>query len=219
MTKPRIEGPHQGQPVIMAGAGFNEARAAMVMVHGRGATAHDILMLMHELQQPEFAYIAPQAAGHTWYPYSFMAPIQQNEPGLSSGFQALADVLVELTQSGFPPEKVMLLGFSQGGCLVLEFVARNARRYGGVVGLSAGLIGPEGTKRDCKGSLEDTEVFLGCSDIDPHVPKERVQESARVMEGLGADVIERLYPNMAHTINEDEIRTVQAMMQNLLAAI
>jgi predicted esterase len=211
-----IEGPHQGQPVMGAGVPLKEAKAAMILIHGRGADARDLLSLSAELNNSKFAYLAPRAAGDTWYPFSFLAPIVQNEPGISSGLQVIADVLVYLKQEGFPPGKVMILGFSQGACLSLEFVARNPQKYGGVAGLSGGLIGPAGTPRDYPGSLKDTPVFLGCSDSDFHIPKERVQETTRVLQKMGAAVTERLYPNMEHTINLDEIKFVQSMMEQLI---
>ncbi len=154
-----VRGPHQGQPILRAGEPLNQAQAAMVMVHGRGATAENILDLTVELDQPGFVYLAPQAAGNTWYPQSFLAPLASNEPGLSSGLAAIANVLAQVAQAGIPLERTMLLGFSQGACLALEFVARNARRYGGVAGLSGGLIGPDGTPRDYPGSLESVMNF------------------------------------------------------------
>lgn len=181
------------------------------MVHGRGASAEDILSLASEFYHPEFAYLAPQAANNTWYPYPFMTPMQQNEPWLSSALQALEETLAYITEH-VPAERVILLGFSQGACLATEFAARNARRYLGIAGLSGGLIGPDGTPRDYPGSLDGTPVFLGCSDIDPHIPKERVEETARVLTALGGEVTMRLYPKMAHTINEDEIAAVRDMM-------
>jgi predicted esterase len=187
----------------------------MVMVHGRGATAQDILTVADELAEPGFAYLAPQAAGNTWYPNSFLAPIVSNEPGLSSGFAAIADVLEQVSQAGILPERTMLLGFSQGACLTLEYVARHARRYGGVAGLSGGLIGPDGTPRDYAGTLAGTPGFLGCSDVDPHIPKGRVQHTAEVLRRLGGDVTLRLYPNMGHEINPDEISLVRGMMAKL----
>ena len=211
----QVTGPHQGQPVLTAGEPLDKATAAMLMLHGRGATAEDILALSAELQQPGFAYLAPQAAGYSWYPNSFLAPIASNEPGLSSGLAVIASLLAKLAQAGIPPERTILLGFSQGACLSLEFAARNARRYGGLAGLSGGLIGPDGTPRDYPGSLAGTPVFLGCSDIDFHIPKERVEFSAEVLRKLGGNVTVRLYPRMGHTINHDEIRFVQAMMAAL----
>lgn len=207
-----IQGIHQGQPIRTAGQPLDTARAAMVMVHGRGATAESILSLAAELQHPEFAYLAPQAAGNTWYPNGFMTPLAGNEPYLSSALAVLADLLARITQAGIPPERTMLLGFSQGACLSVEFAARQARRYGGVVGLSGGLIGPDGTPRDYPGSFEGTPVFLGCSDVDFHIPKERVSLSAKVLRHLGGNVTERLYPGMGHTINQDEIDFVRGMM-------
>jgi phospholipase/carboxylesterase len=210
-----IPGPHQGQPLLVAGEPLESARAAMIMVHGRGATAHDILSLTADLHQPGFAYLAPQAAGNTWYPNSFLAPIPSNEPGLSSGLAVIASILEQLAVANISAERTIILGFSQGACLSLEYVARNARRYGGVVGLSGGLIGPDGTPRDYPGSLAGTPVFLGCSDVDPHVPKERVQQSAEVLQRLGGNVTARLYPRMGHTVNRDELRFVQTMMAAL----
>ena len=219
-TRPgTIAGPHQGQPVVVAGEPLDLARAAMVMVHGRGATAESILTLTDELAQPGFVYLAPQAAGNTWYPYSFLAPLSHNEPGISSGIAAIGDVLAQLAEAGIPAERTILLGFSQGACLALEYAARNARRYGGVAGLSGGLIGPDDTPRDYAGSLAGTPVFLGCSDVDPHIPKERVYHSAEVLRQLGGDVTARLYPRMGHTVNQDEIAFVRGMMAALGEAV
>ena len=212
-----VRGAHQGQPILRAGEPLEQAQAAMVMVHGRGATAENILELAVELNQPGLAYLAPQAADNTWYPHSFLGPLASNEPGLSSGLAAITNVLAQVAQAGIPLERTMLLGFSQGACLALEFVARNARRYGGVAGLSGGLIGPDGTPRDYPGSLAGTPVFLGCSDVDFHVPKERVQLSAQVLQRLGGQVTMRLYPGMGHTVNQDEIDFVRGMMVALVA--
>jgi phospholipase/carboxylesterase len=188
----------------------------MIMIHGRGATAQDILTLTVDLHCPGFAFLAPQAAGNSWYPNSFLTPISGNEPGLSSGLAVIASLLDQLAQLGIPAERTIILGFSQGACLALEFVARNARRYGGVVGLSGGLIGPDGTPRDYPGSLAGAPVFLGCSDTDPHIPKERVELSAEVLQQLGGNVTARLYANMGHTVNRDELRFVQNMMDALI---
>jgi len=209
------KGPHQGQPVLAAGEPLERARAAMVLVHGRGATAEDILTLAAELDQPGFIYLAPQAANNTWYPYSFLAPIERNEPYLSSALAMLDHVLAHIAAAGIPAERTILLGFSQGACLATEFVARNARRYGGLVGLSGGLIGPDSTARDYPGALDGTPVFLGCSDVDPHIPAARVQHSAEVLRRLGGDVTARLYPGMGHTMNEDEIEAVRRIMAAL----
>ena len=205
------KGPHQGQRILRAGEPLNRARAAMIMIHGRGATAHDILLLADELGQVGFAYLAPQAANNTWYPNRFMEPIPSNEPWLSSALVFIENVLKEVGEAGIPAERTLLLGFSQGACLTLEFAARHARRYGGVVGLSGGLIGPAGTPRTYAGSFEGTPIFLGCSDVDFHIPKERVQETAEVLQRLSAQVTVRLYPHMGHEINQDELDFVRKM--------
>ena len=210
--------PHESQPVRHAGEPLDRARAAMITVHGRGSSAENILSLSDELAVPGFAYLAPQAAGHTWYPYSFLSPIEKNEPGISSGLAAIAAVLETIERGGIPAERVLLLGFSQGACLSLEFSARAARRYGGIVGLSGGLIGPEGTSRDYAGTLAGTPVFLGCSDVDPHIPAARVLETATVLRRLGGEVDMRIYPGMGHTINEDELDAVREMMRAVLIA-
>jgi phospholipase/carboxylesterase len=205
-------GPHEGQPVLESGGRLGQARAAMILVHGRGASAADIMTLGAELMQPGFAYLAPQAAGNAWYPYPFTAPMESNEPYLSSALEVLATVLASVEET-IPAERVVLLGFSQGACLTLEFAARHARRYGGVVGLSGGLIGPEGTPRDYPGNFAGTPAFLGCSDVDPHIPKERVIASGDLFERMGAMVTVRLFPGMPHTVNADEIRTVNEMIK------
>jgi predicted esterase len=207
-----INGPHQKQPLARAGRPVEEASGAVVMMHGRGATAESILELRHEFESPELAYVAPQAAGYTWYPNSFMAPMERNEPGLSSALARLGEVLAGLEAAGIPPERTILLGFSQGACLALEFAARNARRYAAVIGLSGGLIGPPGTPREYPGSFEGTPIFLGCSDRDPHIPRERVDESAEVLRRMGAEVTERIYPAMGHTVNEDEMEIVRGLV-------
>lgn len=207
--------PHIGDRIVGAGRPLGEAKAAMILIHGRGAPAEDILGLAGELDRPDLAYLAPQAQGYTWYPYSFMAPMEQNEPGLSSGLALIGDLVERLEQAGIPPERTVLLGFSQGACLSLEYAARNARRFGGVVALSGGLIGPPGTPREYPGTLDGTPVFLGCSDRDPHIPLMRVQESTQVLERMGAMVTEKIYPGMGHTVNEDEIEHVRAMVETL----
>lgn len=167
-----------------------------------------------ELQHPGFAYLAPQAAGNAWYPNAFTAPIESNEPYLSAALDMLAG-LVKQVEATVPADRIVLLGFSQGACLSLEFAARHARRYGALIGLSGGLIGPERTPRDYHGSFGGTRVFLGCSDVDPHIPKERVVESGAVFERMGAEVTVRLYPAMAHTVSLDEIAAVQAILATI----
>lgn len=212
-----IEGPHRGQPILMAGEPLGRARAAMLMVHGRGARAEDILSLANEFPQPGFAFLAPQAAENTWYPNRFLVPFEQNEPWLSSALEFVGAALSLIIQAGIPHERVVLLGFSQGACLTLEFAARNAQRYGGIVGLSGALIGPDDAPREYAGSLDGTPVFLGCSDVDFHVPKERVDQTADVMKRLGGEVTERLFPNMDHGVNQDEIDFVRHMMSSLIS--
>lgn len=184
----------------------------MILVHGRGATAESILALADELRLDDLAYLAPQAAGNTWYPYSFLSPIADNEPGITSGLGAIATLVERLAADGVDAERVALLGFSQGACLTLEFAARHARRYAGVFGLSGGLIGPPKTARDYAGSLHGTAVFLGCSDVDAHIPLERVRESAAVFTRMGATVDERIYPGLGHLVNADEIAAVRSVM-------
>jgi predicted esterase len=212
----RAAGPHHGQPILLAGEPPEQAKAAMLMTHGRGASASDILTIAAEAAQPGFVYLAPEAAGNTWYPNRFLEPIASNEPWLTSALAALEGCLTLLEQAGFPPERTIMLGFSQGACLMTEFVARHARRYGGIVGFSGGLIGPGGTPRNYPGSFAGTPVFLGCSDVDPHIPKERVQETAEVFQRLGGQVTTRLYRGMGHTVNADELTHLQNMMQALL---
>jgi predicted esterase len=197
--------PQQNQLVARAGRPLAEATGAMILVHGRGATAASILQLSSELAHPELSYLAPQAAGNSWYPYSFLAPIAQNQPGLDSGLARLADLVAEVTAAGIPAERLILAGFSQGACLSAEFVARNPRRYGGLLIFSGGVIGPPGMARDDKGDLAGTPVFIGCSDVDAHIPLARVQETSTIMRALGGNVTERIYPGMPHTIIQPEI--------------
>ena len=213
-----MKGPHQGQPLHAAGAPLDAAGAVMVMIHGRGATAPSILSLAPVLDRGAFAFLAPQAAGNVWYPYSFLAPVADNEPGISSAMETIRSTLTVAEEKGIPPERVILLGFSQGACLATEFAARHARRYGAVIGLSGGLIGDDDTPRDYQGTLDGTPVFLGCSDIDQHIPKERVELSARILGALGGAVDMRIYPGMGHTVNQDEITSVQALMDAVLAS-
>ena len=209
--------PHAGQPIATAGVPLDKARAAMVMIHGRGASAESILELAPHFGTSRVAYLAPQAAGGQWYPYGFMSPMDRNEPGISSGMKTIQRVLDSITAAGIPLDRIALLGFSQGACLATEFVARNAARYGGVAGLSGGLIGPDGTPRDYSGSLAGTPVFLGCSDVDSHIPASRVRETATVLEQLGGQVTMRLYGGMGHTVNDDEIEHVTDMLSRLEA--
>jgi predicted esterase len=211
-----VDGMHRGLPVLAAGAPLAQARVAMLMVHGRGASARDILMLAQEWQLAEIAYLAPQAANGTWYPNRFVAPVAANEPWLSSALACVGDVLQQVASAGIAAERTLLLGFSQGGCLALEYAARHPQRYGGVVGLSAGLIENGDEPRSYTGSLAGTPVVLGCSDVDFHIPLERVERSAEVLAGLGAQVDKRIYPNLGHTVNRDEVEAVQQLLERVL---
>lgn len=204
--------------VASASAPRPSARAAAVLVHGRGSDGDDMLALAQEFGQRDIVYRAPEARGRSWYPYSFLAPLEQNEPHLTDALETVGAAVAQLVREGFPSERIALIGFSQGGCLVLEYVARNARRYGAVAGLSAGLIGPPGTPRNYPGSLDRTPVFLGCSDIDPHIPLARVHESRDVLGAMGAVVDERIYPRMGHTVNADEVAAVAQLLKSIRGA-
>ena len=211
--------PHGSQAAEISGAKIEAAGAAIVMVHGRGAGPRDILSLAAAFDRPQFACIAPAAAGNTWYPRSFMAPREQNEPGLGSALSVIETLVTDLLSRGFPSHKIVLLGFSQGACLASEFCVRYPRRYGGLLALSGGLIGPPGTNwDDVTTSLDGMPVFMGCSDIDSHIPKERVIESDAVFTRLGARVKRTLYPGMGHLVNADELLEVQAVLDEVLAA-
>jgi predicted esterase len=211
--------PHEHQPVAHAGAPLDDAGAVMIMVHGRNAGPDAILSLRARIDRPRFACVAPAAAGGTWYPFSFLAPREQNEPGLSSALAVIESLVAGLIARGVPSHKIVLLGFSQGACLAAEFAIRHPRRYGGVLVLSGGLIGPSGTTwGDVTGSFDGTPVFLGCSDVDGHIPKDRVIESQDVFSRLGARVRRTLYPGMGHLVNDAEIAEVQAVLDEVLAA-
>lgn len=203
---------HTGKPL-------EDAEYGMILIHGRGATADSILSLAEAFDRPQFAYLAPEAKNNTWYPYRFIVPLEQNEPHLSSALQVIADLLAHLGQHGIPPERTILGGFSQGACLVSEFAARNPRRYGGLFAFSGGVIGPEGEPRNDTGSLQGTPVFVGCSDQDFHIPLTRVHETSEVFRKLEADVTERIYPGMGHTVIQDEIDHVVRIMDALTAAV
>jgi predicted esterase len=208
-------GKNSNYRIKQRGAVPEQARAAMVLIHGRGSSASDILALAPHFGRDDLLYLAPEAPSGQWYPLPFTAPLERNEPGISNGMLAIDDAFALLDDHGFGPERTVLLGFSQGACLALEYAARHARRYGGVAGLSGGLIGPDGTPRTYPGSLEGTPVFLGCSDVDAHIALHRVHEARDVFERLGAAVTERIYPGMAHTIDADELAFVQQMLAGL----
>ncbi|SFS76437.1 alpha/beta hydrolase [Halostagnicola kamekurae] len=210
-----IDDPHGNQPIERVGADLEDAAAAMVLVHGRGARASGMLEFANEFARDDVAFLAPQAHRGTWYPNSFLAPIEDNQPHLDSALAKLEDVLETVESAGIPLERTILLGFSQGGCLSTEYAARNADRYGGVVALSGGLIGPEGTPRDYDGSMDGTAVFIGCGDQDPHIPVERVDESIRAFDDLEAETEKRIYQGVGHTVLEDELEYVRELVDGV----
>lgn len=204
--------------LLTAGEPLESARAAVVMLHGRGASADDILLTAEPLATPGFAFLAPNARGGAWYPHPFTAPLEANEPWLTEALRTVAEVVDEAARH-VGHEHVIVLGFSQGACLGLEFVARNPRRYGGAVGWSGGLIGPEGAQAPRSGSLESTPIVLGCSETDPYIPAERVTAAARDLANLGAAVAARLYPGLGHAVNEDELRRVRELMKAVVQQV
>ena len=220
MQPTEASGPHAGQPVVAAGAPLAEAAAVALMVHGRNAGPEAILNLVPALDRRAnpraLAYLAPAAANRTWYPFSFLTEIAKNEPYLSSALSVLGALVGDLVAGGIRRDRIVLIGFSQGACLASEFVVRHAARYGGLIAFSGGLIGPPGTRWDYPGSLDGTPVFLGCSDVDAHVPAARVEESADVFARLGAAVTMRLYPGMGHLVSEDELAEAREILDAVL---
>lgn len=216
-TRPADPDPHAGARVLHAGHSLANASAAAILVHGRGGSAEGMLDLARAIGGDGVAWLAPQAAGGSWYPFSFLAEIASNEPWLSSSLALLDRMVGRCGEAGLPPERVALAGFSQGACLCSEYAARNARRYGGLILLSGGLIGPPGTPRDYAGSLAGTPVLIGCSDVDPHIPVERVRETGRVLQSLGAEVDERIYPGLGHTVIDDEIAAARTIVHGIAA--
>jgi predicted esterase len=209
--------PHANQPVLRAGPSPEDGLATLVLIHGRGASAESILSLHEVLDIDHLAAIAPQAAGNTWYPHSFLAPTSSNQPYLDSALRRIDSIMTDLLARGTPSERIALLGFSQGACLTSEYIARHPRRYGAAMILTGGLIGPPGTPRNYLGSLEGTPIFIGTSDPDPHVPFERVVETQQTLDRLGANVELRRYPGMPHTISTDELDACRALLAPLVA--
>lgn len=207
--------PHGGQQVARAGVPLIGARAAVIMIHGRGAGPANILDLVPRIGHPGVAYLAPAASGGTWYPKSFMAPTEENEPGISSGIAVLHTLIEEVVTAGVPTDRLMLLGFSQGACLTSTAAQRRPDRYGGVMVFSGGLIGSPGTTWDEQGGFQGTPVFFGCSDADAHVPEARVRESAAVFDRMGAAVTTRIYPGMGHLVNDDEASVARDLLSRL----
>jgi phospholipase/carboxylesterase len=204
--------PHRSERVLTAGRSLAEARGAVILLHGRGASAGDILGLAEEFDTPDLAYLAPQAAGNTWYPYSFLEPIERNEPGLTSALKKVKTLVEEISRAGISRKKIVIAGFSQGACLASEFVARNATRYGGLIAFTGGLIGPPETQFRYQGSLAGMPAFFGSGDPDAHVPWTRVEQSASVLSAMGAEVALRRYPGMPHTISRDEIEAARTLL-------
>jgi len=215
MMRSNADDPHRNQPVLQRGAPLNAAKGAVVLLHGRGASADDILGLAQDFDLPDLAYLAPEAAEHTWYPYSFLSPIEQNQPWLDSALRLVGETVQRAITAGIEQQKVAIVGFSQGACLATEFVTRNAARYGGLVAFTGGLIGPPGAKFVYSGELSGTPCFLGVGDRDPHVPWKRVEESAAVLSDLGAAVTLRRYPGLPHTINQDEIDHAKIILRRI----
>lgn len=207
---------HVDQPVLSAGVKLDAASAAMILLHGRGATAEDILTLSTHLNQPGLAFLAPQAEGYTWYPNRFIFPLEQNEPYLSAALTKIGEIIRQIESHGIPVEKIFIGGFSQGACLAIEYVIRNPRRYGALIAFTGGYIGPLNLQRHPEGDLNGIPVFLGCSDVDPHIPLQRVHETTALLQAMGADVTEKIYPQMEHTIVEDELKLANNMLEKSL---
>lgn len=206
--------PHHGQPVVSEGAPLGQGRAVVIMVHGRGASPDAILSLVPRLARPAVTWLAPAAAGNSWYPYSFLSDTAKNEPFLSSALASLGRLVDDLGARGIARRNIVFLGFSQGACLSSEFLVRNPGTWGGLVVLSGGLIGPPGTTWPESGSFGQMPAFFGCSDVDSHIPRERVEDSAAVFERMGASVTVRLYAGMGHVVNEDEIDHAKAVIDH-----
>lgn len=208
----RADDPHADQPVVRVDSPGGQGSGVVILIHGRNASPRSILELVPRLDRPEFTYLAPAAAGKTWYPLSFLSDIGKNEPFLTSALRRIRAVLDDVLASGVPQHRVALMGFSQGACLAAEFVYRSAGRFGAVALFSGGLIGPPGTIWDTSRSLAGTPIFLGCSDADAHVPRARVDESARVFTAMGASVTERIYPGTEHLVNDEEIDAARRLL-------
>jgi len=212
--------PHENTPVYTGGMPMDEAWGLVILIHGRGASAESMLTLAAEFKQENIAYLAPQAAGFTWYPQRFIAPKSANEPYLSSALEKIDAIIQYAEDMGIPSKRVVLLGFSQGACLAAEYAATRPRRYGGVIVLSGGLIGELGQplhypSDENPAALDGTPIFLGSADVDAHIPLERVHESAQVFQQLGAEVMTRIYAGLGHTVNDDELAFARELIANL----
>ncbi|HEV7672143.1 MAG TPA: dienelactone hydrolase family protein [Thermoanaerobaculia bacterium] len=204
--------PHRDGRIATTGEPLASARAAVILLHGRYASAENILTLADRLVVPGVAYLAPQAYESTWYPLTFLSPLESNEPGLSSALGVIDSLVDRIGAAGIPPERTLLLGFSQGACLATESAARKPRNYGAVIGFTGALLGPPGTPRDYPGSLAGVPVFLGAGDADPHVPWWRIEETAEVLGRMGAEVDLRCYPGLPHTVNDEELAAARALL-------
>ncbi len=207
--------PHRDQPVLAGGAPLSQAAGALVLLHGRGGSAQEMLNLARELDRPQFAWFAPQAAGRMWYPFSLLEPLERNRSHLSSAIGLVKKLLGRIEEAGLGAERVVLFGFSQGAGVVLDFAVRHPCRYGGIVAAAGGLLGPEGPARDYTGSLAGTPVFLGLGDRDPHVPKRRMTETAAILERMGAVVTQRIYPEVGHALVPDELAALAAVLDQV----
>ena len=191
--------------ISTAGSEINDRSGVLVMIHGRGGSAEDIISISTYLEVKDFAILAPEATNNSWYPYSFMAPVSKNEPWLSSALDLIKSIVDDIYKKGISSENIYFLGFSQGACLTLEFVTRNAERYGGVVAFTGGLIGDRINNDNYKGDFLRTPIFIGTSDPDPHVPVERVHETTGILKSMNADVITKIYNGMGHTVSQEEL--------------
>ena len=200
--------------IVTAGKKLSATGKVLIMLHGRGATTSDILSLATHLQVKDFSLFAPQATNNTWYPFSFLAPPSQNEPWLTSALALIKELLDDINSKGVPSENIYFTGFSQGACLTLEFVTRNANKYGGVAAFTGGLIGDKVYKENYQGDFQGTPVFIGTSDPDPHVPVDRVNETVNILKDMNARVTEKVYANMGHTITQDEIDIANEIVFN-----
>lgn len=209
--------PHRDQPILLGGAPLDQATGALVLLHGRGGSAQEMLTLAREIDagQGVRTWLVPEAAGRLWYPFSLLEKVERNRPHLNSALALVNRVMEKIAAANLAPERVVLLGFSQGASVALEYAARNARRYGGIIALSGALLGPEGTPRDYEGSLAGTPLFLGHGDSDPNLPKRRVDETATVFERLGAVVTKKMYPGLGHAMNAEEVAVARGMIEAL----
>ena len=210
-----FQGPHQTLPLHQSGANLKEAKSAMIMIHGRGASPESILSLTNEIKhRKEITFYAPEAHGFTWYPYSFLAPLEKNQPELNSAIQSIYNAITAAENAGFSKDKIFILGFSQGACLAAEYVARHPDKYAGIFIFSGGLIGHRINEDSYTGNLQKTPIFIGCSDVDTHIPLQRIHKTDSILSSVNGDVTKVIYPNFGHTINKDEINHLNKIISN-----